>query len=262
LSLLYLHRPEMTNPATFRIATWNLDRPAVRRKSRSRERFAELQRHSADVWILTETDRELELPGYTMVATRRPDHPGYADREAYAAVHSRWPMRLVELTAFDSCFGVCAEIESPLGPLLVHGSIITYHNDGVADGKAKPWERHRESVRQHGKSWKELRSRFPNHHLIVGGDFNQALDGVGRYRDKQATVLLRAAFEDAILQCLTTADFTKPPKSLSRHSIDHIAVSRSLLAKATSSVDVWEGVNPAGVSLSDHNGVVVSLTVG
>jgi len=84
--LIYLHRPRMTIPATFRIATWNLDRPVVRRKSRTRERLAELQRHDADVWILTETDRELELPGYTMVATRRPDLPGYSDREAYSTV--------------------------------------------------------------------------------------------------------------------------------------------------------------------------------
>lgn len=249
----------MTIPAAFRIATWNLDRPVVRRKSRTNERLAELRRHDADVWILTETDRELELPGYTMVAARRPEHSGYSDREAYAAVHSRWPMRLVELTAFDPCFGVCAEIESPFGHLLVQGSIITYHNDGVADAKAKPWERHRESVRKHGKDWCELRLRFPNHHLVVGGDFNQALDGVGRYRDNESTALLRSAFADAHLQCLTTEDFTKSPKSLSRHSIDHIAVGRSLLAKATSTVDVWEGVTPAGVSLSDHNGVVVAL---
>jgi len=252
----------MTIPAAFRIATWNLDRPVIRRKSRTNERLAELQRHDADVWILTETDRELELPGYTMVATRRPDHPGYADREAYAAVHSRWPMRPVELTAFDPCFGVCALIESPFGPLLVHGSIITYHNDGVADGKAKPWERHRESVREHGKAWRELRSRFPNHHLIVGGDFNQALADAGRYRDKQATALLRAAFDGTNLRCLTDDDFTMPPVRLSRHSIDHIAVSETLLAKSTPNVHVWEGVTPAGVSLSDHNGVVVSLTIG
>lgn len=250
----------MTNPAAFRIATWNLDRPVVRRKSRTNERLAELQRHDADVWILTESDRELELPGYTMVATRRPAHPGYSDREAYATVHSRLPMRPVELMAFDPCFGVCALIESPFGRLLVHGSIITYHNDGVADGTAKPWERHRESIGQHANVWRDLGSRFPGHALIAGGDFNQALDGVGRYRDKQATTLLRAAFEDADLQCLTTADFTEPPKGLSRHSIDHIAVSKGLLAKATSTVDVWEGVTPAGVSLSDHNGVVVALS--
>ena len=70
----------MTIPAALRIATWNLDRPLVRRKSRTRERLAELQRHDADVWILTETDRELELPGYTMVATRRPDHVALSGR--------------------------------------------------------------------------------------------------------------------------------------------------------------------------------------
>ena len=68
----------MTIPAAFRIATWNLDRPVVRRKSRTNERLAELRRHDADVWILTETDRELELPGYTMVAARRPEHSGYS----------------------------------------------------------------------------------------------------------------------------------------------------------------------------------------
>ena len=250
----------MTNPASFRIATWNLDRPVVRRKSRSRERLAELQRHDADVWILTETDRKLELPNYGMAATQRPKPDGYLDQEAYAAIHSRWTMKRVDYEAFDPCFGVCVEVGSPFGPLLVQGTIITYHNDGVPEGLAKPWERHRQSVRQHAKDWRELRSRFPGHGLIVGGDFNQALDGVGRYRDKEASELLREAFAGANLRCLTGEDFTKPPKNLSRHSIDHIAVSENLLAKVSPHVSVWEGVTPAGVRLSDHNGVIVALT--
>ena len=250
----------MTQPHAFRVATWNLDRPAVRRKRLSNERLAELRRHDGDVWILTETDRKLELPNYGMVATQRPTPEGYLEQEAYAAIHSRWAMKPVPFEAFDASFGVCIEVESPFGPLIVHGSIITYHNDGVAEGKARPWQRHRQSIRQHAKDWRELRARFPEHGLIVGGDFNHALDGVGRYREKEATRLLREAFADANLRCLTAEDFTKPPKRLSRHSIDHIAVSENLLSRVTPHVDAWEGVTPAGVRLSDHNGVIVSFT--
>jgi len=55
--------------------------------------------------------------------------PGYhAVGESFAAIWSKWPIRRAVPT-FDPYFAVCAEIDSPAGPLLVFGTIITYAND-------------------------------------------------------------------------------------------------------------------------------------
>ena len=223
-----------------------------------RERFAICA--CKPVWILTKSGRNLRLPGYDMLTTHPPEHPGYHQFEAYAAIHSRYKLKPVDFTPFDTTFAVCAEIEQTFGRMIVYGSIITYHFDGVAEG-AEPWERHRFSARQHAADWKRLRERFSEHILVVGGDFNQALDGVGRYRDGESTSILRDAFSKADLRCVTEENFVECGKLQTRHSIDHIAIATSALSEKTVTVDAWEGTTAEGINLSDHNGVIVTLAL-
>jgi hypothetical protein len=195
-----------------------------------------------------------------MIATASPIDRGYHEREAYAAIYARKELKLrqVPFETFDPCFGVCGEIESPFGPMLVYGSIITYHLDGVGEGFS-PWARHKESSRKQGGDWLQLRRRYPTHSLTVAGDFNQALDKVGRYRETEATDLLMTALTEAGLRCLTDENFVANEKLKSRHSVDHIAISEGALSEATYRADAWEATTADGIRLSDHNGVVVTL---
>ena len=244
-----------------RIATWNLDRPTKNRVNARQERLDQIARIDADVWVLTETDRTLRIGEYPPVATMRPEPKRYSDSEAYAAIHAKLRLHQVPVETFDSRFAVCAEVpDSPIGPLLVYGSIITYHNDGVMEGTAKRWELHRASCVAHAADWAKFRGAYPNHTLIAAGDFNQALDRVGRYRDAESTRLLWDAFNGADLKCLTASDFVAEGKLKSRHSVDHIAVSKHSMQNLDFSVAAWEGTTADGVKLSDHNGVMVTLT--
>lgn len=244
--------------SAIRIGTWNLDRPTKNRPGQDDLRLRLLRSFDADVWILTETTRDFRIPGYESVFSQRPALMTYADNEAYASIHSRWSLRPVAFDPFDPCFAVCAEIDqTDRPPLLVYASIITYHFDGVRDGRA-PWELHELSCEAHGRDWLALAKQFPEHGLVVGGDFNQALDGVGRYRSPRSTALLRTAMSDVGLQLLTGKDYAHAGQLRSRHSVDHIAVGRSLLENAKFESAAFEG-EFEGHKLSDHNGVVVTL---
>jgi hypothetical protein len=246
------------NLPAFRIGTWNLDRPSRNHPGLDDERLRLLSSFEADVWILTETTRDFRIPSYESVFSRRPELVTYSDNEAYASIHSRWPLRPVAFEPFDPCFAVCAEIErKDRPPLIVYASIITYHFDGVREGKA-PWELHQLSCEAHGRDWLALAKQLPEHGLIVGGDFNQALDGVGRYRNARSTTMLNAAINDAGLQLLTGQDYARAGQLRSRHSVDHIAVGKRLVASAGFESAAFEG-ELEGRALSDHNGVVVSL---
>lgn len=245
---------------TLRIATWNLDRPTRNHRKKSQARLDRLKEVAADIWILTETDQSIGIEGHSRFATISPSDKSYSASEAYAAIHCRFAMRAVPDTRFDPQFAVCVEIpESPLGPLLVCGSIITYRNDGVAEGQARVWERHRQAAAGQVADWAELRRRYPSHMLVVAGDFNQALDGKGAYRDRESTKILWDGFASAELRCLTATDFVLEEKTATRHSIDHIAISKPALRDHEWIVSAWEGTDQSGVKLSDHNGVAVSL---
>ncbi len=245
---------------TLRIATWNLDRPIRNHRKKSQARLDRLKEVTADIWILTETDQAIAIEGHSRLATIAPADESYSASEAYCAIHSRFEMRAVPDTRFDPQFAVCVEIpESPLGPLIVYGSIITYRNDGVAEGLARVWERHRQASAGQAADWAELRRRYPSHTLIVGGDFNQALDGKGVYRDRESTKTLWDGFASANLRCLTATDFVLEEKTATRHSIDHIAISEPVLRDHEWIVSAWEGTDQSGVKLSDHNGVAISL---
>ena len=243
--------------SSLRVATWNLDRRKNRRRLRQ-ARLDQLQAIDADIWVVTETDASVELGDLHRLATVAPKEVGYADTESFAAIHSRYAMR--GLPTSDAQFAVCAEIpESPLGPLVVYGSIITYHFDGVREGEAKAWARHHAAVRTQAADWLKLRQEYPTHMLIVAGDFNQALDGVGKYRNRTSTDALWSGLEAAGLRCLIATDFPAEGKLESRHSVDHIAVSEEALESVEWIVSAWEGSNANG-KFSDHNGVCVTFS--
>jgi hypothetical protein len=168
-------------------------------------------------------------------------------------------MSPLPFTTFDPAFALCASVETSFGPLIFYGSIITYHFDGVRQGRA-PWELHQESCMRHGRDWAQIKQSFPDHGLVAGGDWNQALDRVGRYRNSKSLELIGAALAGAGLTPLTAEDFVANGKLRGRHSVDHIAATLRRPTMEIADVHAFEG-EFAGVTLSDHNGVVVTLRV-
>lgn len=239
--------------AKMRIATWNLERPRKNGLVKNERRLDRIRGIDADLWILTETHAAIALAGYSSVASERPD--GYREGESYASIWSRWPI-CQQIPTFDPRFAVCAELASPAGPMVVYGSIITYANDPGPEKISRRWEEHRKSIEAHAIDWRRLRESFPSHLFCAAGDFNQSRDGSGWYEDAQSVVRLTQALEDITMQCVTELDMRA--NGLSRATVDHICLSRSLVA-GVSVLGAWEGHTESGDRMSDHNGVFVDI---
>ncbi|XLZ69491.1 endonuclease/exonuclease/phosphatase family protein [Massilia sp. SR12] len=237
-----------------RIATWNLERPKLNGHIKNARRIEKIKEINADLWVLTETHSVIALDGYTCLAA--PHQPGYhTNGESFATIWSRWPIRRAVPT-FDPYFAVCAEVISPAGPMLVFGTVITYANDRGLDGNARRWEEHRKSISSHAADWLRLRAEFPSHLLCVAGDFNQSRDGTGWYEDADSVAKLSFALDQSSLKCVSELDMRA--NGLSRATIDHICISRSL-ANDVRAIGAWEGSARDGFRMSDHNGVFIDL---
>lgn len=241
---------------TMRIATWNLERPKQNGHAKNLRRIEKIREIDADLWVLTETHSAIALDGYACLAT--PSQPGYhANGESFAAIWSRWPI-LQSVPTFDPYFAVCAEVDSPAGPMLVFATIITYANDPGPNENSLRWEEHRKSVASHAADWRRLRDEFPDHLFCVAGDFNQSRDGSGWYEDAESLKRLTAALDESSLQCVTEVDMRANGLLQSRASVDHICLSQSL-AKRVQSIGAWEGISQDDFKMSDHNGVVIAV---
>jgi len=232
------------------IATWNLERPKLRGWARNPRIMDKIKEVEADVWILTETNAAIN-PGdlYFSLATL-PIPKYHSLGENFTTIWTT--SRLIrKIQTFDPEFAVCVEIESPLGPMIVYGTIITYANDRGPNNNSKRWQEHQKSILKHSEDWQRIRSEFPDHHFIVGGDFNQSRDGSGWYEDAESVQLLTNALKQSSLVCVTE----KNTKLVSRSSIDHICISEGMIADFS----VWEGTADDNQKMSDHNGVMVDL---
>ncbi|MBK6357132.1 MAG: endonuclease/exonuclease/phosphatase family protein [Betaproteobacteria bacterium] len=239
---------------SIRVATWNLKRPKRNGWQRNANIQAKLREINADIWVLTETNAVIiptsnQYPeaGYVSVASLpSKDHQL---GESFSTIWSRWGITRT-IPTFDSEMAVCAETITPLGPMIVYGTIITYANDKGPRGTSTRWKEHQKAIKAQGTDWLELRTQFPDHLLCVAGDFNQNLDGTDWYSEAESDQLLARALEAASLRCVTSQDMRKD-FNLSRANIDHICISGA----AETIVAPWEGE-----SMSDHNGVAVIIS--
>jgi endonuclease/exonuclease/phosphatase (EEP) superfamily protein YafD len=237
-----------------RVATWNLERPRPRGYTKNKAILAQIAETDADLWVLTETSVATAPSGYTAIAT--PPVPGYhREGENYTTVLSRWPV-LRTLSTWQPSLAVCVEIDAPAGPCLVYGTIITYANYRGEHGTSARWIEHRKSIAAHLTDWRRLHSAFPDHDLIVAGDFNQSRDGSGWYEDATAVAALTSALETCNLRCVTQQNF-RTVLGLSRSTIDHICLG-GRLRDLPALVTAWEGSRD-GIRMSDHNGVAVRV---
>ena len=240
-----------------RIVNWNVERPAIT-GPKNALRIKHLLGLQPDIVVLTETSTSVDLgPEFTGFFCERSARKPRAG-EAVAAVWVRTDrFKIVSsIETADPREAVCVEIESEGQCYIVYGSIIPYHGAKGLDGQSARWEEHRTAIAWHSSDWRDLRNRFPTHHFVAAGDYNQHRDGVGKYGTTANRLLLTEALRNANLTCVTEQYFVSTV-GLSRRNIDHVCLS-DRLANAVTSVLAWEGIID-GVRLSDHNGITVEL---
>ena len=268
ISSLKLWITEIENKI-YRIANWNLERP---KKGTKKTKLAheQIERINADILLLTETSDAINLePIYKSVKSvpfdRNPN-------EQWITIWSKWKIEK-QFKTFDNKRTICALIKSPIGSLIIYGTIIPYHMAGVSGKRYdfsgyKPWELHEEDIIRQSDDWKKIQSENKNTPFFVIGDFNQTRDDLPKgYGTINGRELLTKKLKETDLSCVTEIDFSKT-KQLSidfkkgkvRRNIDHICVSSNWLQTLNNyEVGAWDNFDKNGNYMSDHNGVFLDF---
>ncbi len=215
-----------------RVGTWNLD-------GRWDTRHASLLRDAdCDIWLLTEVNEKLTLPGYFSHSTVEP----MARRKAWARVLARGPLQPLNdphpASAAATIDGItyCSSILPWKGCGAVHPWTGANHDE---------WTRH---------AVDQLAATLPAGPLVWGGDWNHALSGDEHAGSKAGRAHVLALVEARGLD-VPTADL--PHRIQGLLSIDHIAIPNA-----------WQGTPrriPAekdGARLSDHDAYVIDAVQG
>jgi endonuclease/exonuclease/phosphatase family metal-dependent hydrolase len=144
-----------------------------------------------------------------------------------------------------------ALFDGPAGPILVYGTVLPWHADRGAHGRARNWTEHHRVIPEQAAEWAELAARYPTATLCVAGDYNTDLADSHVYGTAQGRALLESGLAAAALRCTT-----RTVEALADPPIDHVSVSG---AGRTRVVAAWEGT-VAGEQLSDHSAVVVEVS--
>ncbi|MFI3250487.1 MAG: hypothetical protein R3Y07_05950 [Eubacteriales bacterium] len=218
-----------------KIATWNVER--LKHKKDLEAIRQNCVKQNADILVLTETDRQIDLDYQHIFSTPSlieiaPTY--YQPTEHRVSIFSRFPCVKVHDT-HDKYTSLCVELETPWGNLHVYGTIM-----GIYGNREKSF---RPDVE---KQVSDIRN-FANEgkHLCVVGDYNCSFCD-NYYFTKWARSTLLNTFSDSELVLLT---------SNAPECIDHIAVSREFLGARAWQVDEWN----KDKKFSDHKGISVEF---
>lgn len=123
-----------------RIGTWNVE---YGYGVRNPDRLALLRAHPADIWVLTETHRDLDL-SVTHVSVCSEPRPRRSAGSTWVTIWSHYPL-IRPLSVPDARRMVAALFDTPAGPLAVAGAVLPWHSDQgdrVADPPPKSWQEH------------------------------------------------------------------------------------------------------------------------
>ena len=221
--------------------------------------LAEMAKIRPDLWVLTETFRALQPgPEYSLVASssEAPDRTGID--ECWVAIWSRLDATPLALSA-DPERSAAVRLCHTEGSSLLVGTVLPW----LADQRNAPTrgaDAFCDVLMRQAAEWRDLQAAHSGAALCVAGDFNQDLAPKHYYGSRRGRVALDRALEESQLVCLT-AGAHDPLATMPDHaSIDHICVSRSLIANGRPRVCTWPEPPLARTRLTDHFGAYVDLS--
>ena len=229
-----------------RIGTWNVEYASA---ARNPLRLALIERADADIWVLTETQDGLAL-GSSYTPQHSEPHPQKRPQR-WVTIWSRHPL-IKRIDVRDPIRTAAALYATPLGKVLVYGTVMPWSSDRGLSGVEAYWAEHHRVVSEQVKECSELRDDHGDAAICVAGDFNMTLGGGYPYGTPKGSQLLEDGLKEAGMACVTRMEHV--PRDAMSH-IDHICVPEEWAVRTTV-VDGWPGTIE-GVRLSDHSAVVI-----
>ncbi|MED5373917.1 MAG: endonuclease/exonuclease/phosphatase family protein [Myxococcota bacterium] len=238
-----------------RVGTWNLERLKRLDSERHRRQRAWMDRVGAELWILTETHRELERFGARGVLSA--PAPELTEAEAWVGIWSRHPLEPLQAVG-DPTRSAGALLRLPTGPVIVAGSVLPWRGRAWGDQPAAGAVAFCAALEAQARDWAAWREASPGAPFILAGDLNQDLAHFAYYQSAAAKEALGEVLERAGLRCLTghESDPVALATSGRRASIDHICVA-GLAARGQP--QIWPPSGEPEGRTSDHVGVAVEL---
>ena len=239
-----------------RIGTWNLECVVYRDRNAARLEF--LSTHDADIWVLTETHAEIDLSSSHPHAIHSAPRSQSRNGMHWVSIWSRFP-KLASIDSGDVRTAI-ALLDTPIGRLLVFGTVWPWHSDigePPGDKAWTNWSRQAPVIAQQSEQWHRLRADWPNSNLCVAGDLNMTFGGPYPYHSQAGRVEAALSMQAHDLVC-TTAWSQLPRVALERAPIDHFLLPREAAGR-TRVCDVWRGRPRESDRLSDHSGLIVEI---
>ncbi len=252
----------MSTPASprspVRVGTWNVE--FAKGPEKNRRRLEILTERDCDIWVLTETNDDLALPHpYGSVSTE--DRHGPDNGGRWTTIWTRFEIA-ERIATTDPSRTACARVVTTTGlSIVVYGTVLPWHADGLHDDPPKTnWSEFDRVVDEQAGEWRSLRARYPDALLVVAGDLNHNLGGPHYYGTKNGRAQLRKALASADLDCLTETERI-PTGQLDFPPIDHVCAAPPTGHTLRARAEGWPKTTPDGVVLTDHSGVVATITV-
>jgi endonuclease/exonuclease/phosphatase family metal-dependent hydrolase len=219
-----------------KIATWNIER--LKHKSKLEKINSLLEKLSADILVLTETDSRVFLPQFkNCIQTNKLaeiDDKYYLATENRVSIYTNYEI-VKQLETFDKYTSLCVELKTEKGNLIILGTIV-----GIYGNRN---ENFKKDLLQQVKDINKL-SKGNNFCLI--GDYNTTFSD-NYYFTNFGREELNRAFDKNNLQLITRNK---------TECIDHIAISKNFIANYQIETEEWN----EDKMLSDHKGIMTILT--
>ncbi len=179
--------------------------------------------------------------------------------EVWTAVWSRFPI-VRDFEVSDPNRSVCVEVETPIGGLVVYGTVLPWLGDKRFEPLRGAAALASELAKQ-ASDWRRIRAESSHCGFCVAGDFNQDLSETHYYGSAAGRVALRKTLQDNGLVCLTAGGLDRIHELTEGRcsAIDHICLGESWAPRFRGSSSVWPLECERTRSLSDHFGVWVEL---
>lgn len=218
-----------------KIATWNIDR--IKRKKDLIPIAENIQKIDADILILTEFNKILELPNYKYkIETLKisENQYNYKETERRVSIFSKYPIKKVFKT-YDLMTSCCAEIETKFGNLIVYGTIVGII--GFVDKNFKT---------DLMKQTEDIESLSKLGNFCYIGDLNISFSD-----NYYFTHFGRKSF----LDCFESNSLKIVTENL-KENIDHIVLSENFANNFKFEISEWN----IDKNLSDHKGICLKLS--